>query len=132
MLTGLNHITIAVNDLERSFRFYTELLGMTPHAKWDKGAYLSLGELWFCLNIDKSSPAQDYTHIAFSIASENFEIMKLVLEEKGIKQWQENHSEGDSLYLLDPDGHKLEIHVGNMKSRIASMKAEKYQSLKLL
>jgi catechol 2,3-dioxygenase-like lactoylglutathione lyase family enzyme len=132
MRTGLNHITIAVNDLEKSFRFYTELLGITPHAMWDKGAYLSLGELWFCLNIDKSSPAQDYTHIAFSIDSNDFEPMKLALREKGIKEWQKNHSEGNSLYLLDPDGHKLEIHVGDMKSRIASMKDEKYQSLKLL
>ena len=132
MLTGLNHITIATDDLEKSFQFYTEFLGMTPHAKWDAGAYLSLGSLWFCLNVDKSAPAKDYSHIAFSIASDEFEAMQQSLEKKGIRKWQENHSEGDSLYLLDPDGHKLEIHVGDMQSRIASMTPEKYQGLHIL
>jgi hypothetical protein len=39
VLRGLNHITIAVSDLERSLNFYANLLGMTPHIRWDKGAY---------------------------------------------------------------------------------------------
>jgi len=129
MLTGLNHITIATSDLERSFLFYTKTLGMTAHARWDAGAYLSLGALWFCLNVDESSPAQDYSHIAFSIVSDDFETMRSLLREKGIKEWQKNHTEGNSLYLFDPDGHKLEIHVGNMESRIASMK---YPNLQIL
>ena len=43
MLTGLNHLTLAVSDLDRSFEFYRHLLGFTPHARWQGGAYLSLG-----------------------------------------------------------------------------------------
>lgn len=31
---------------------------------------------------------------------------------------EENLSEGDSLYFLDPDGHKLELHVGSLQSRL--------------
>ena len=31
MITGLNHITIAVNDISRSFNFYVEALGFTPN-----------------------------------------------------------------------------------------------------
>ncbi len=42
MLRGVNHITIAVTDLNRSLAFYTELLGMKAHVRWDSGAYLSL------------------------------------------------------------------------------------------
>ncbi len=131
MLTGLNHITIATSDLEKSFQFYTDILGMKPHARWQKGAYLALGELWFCLNVDESYPAQDYTHIAFSIASDDFQSLRLSLLQNDVKEWQQNHSEGDSLYLLDPDGHKLEIHIGDMQSRISSMDAERYPGLQL-
>ena len=40
MLTGLNHLTLAVSDLDRSFEFYRHLLGFTPHARWQGGAYL--------------------------------------------------------------------------------------------
>lgn len=44
MLKGLNHVTLAVNDLDESFVFYSALLGFKPHAKWTRGAYLSLGD----------------------------------------------------------------------------------------
>lgn len=45
MLTGLNHLTLASGDLERSLTFYRDLLGFQPHVRWDGGAYLSLGAL---------------------------------------------------------------------------------------
>jgi catechol 2,3-dioxygenase-like lactoylglutathione lyase family enzyme len=32
--------------------FYHQLLGMTLHARWDSGAYLSCGDLWLCLSLD--------------------------------------------------------------------------------
>jgi catechol 2,3-dioxygenase-like lactoylglutathione lyase family enzyme len=129
MLTGLNHITLAVKDIDKSFDFYVKLLGMKAHAKWLKGAYLTLGDLWFCLNLDKSNPSKDYTHIAFSISKIAFANMKNNLIKHGIKEWKTNTSEGNSFYILDPDGHKLEIHVGDLKSRLKSMKNENFQNL---
>lgn len=30
MLLGLNHLTLAVSEVERSFRFYVDVLGFTP------------------------------------------------------------------------------------------------------
>jgi len=131
MLKGLNHITIAVNDLDKSFKFYVELLGMSAHAKWDHGAYLSVGELWFCLSCDEVIPSEDYSHIAFDISATNFPILKSQLLCAGIKQWKQNKSEGDSLYILDPNGHKLELHVGNLVKRLESIKAKPYEGLQL-
>ena len=43
MLTGINHITLAVTDLDRSMEFYIDILGMKPHVRWDRGAYLTAG-----------------------------------------------------------------------------------------
>ena len=131
MLNGLNHITIAVKDLDKSFTFCVDLLGMKPHAKWNKGAYLSLGELWFCLSCDEPIPNQDYTHIAFDISASNFPKLKSQLMSAGIKQWKQNKSEGDSLYILDPNGHKLELHVGNLAMRLESLKTNPYDGLQL-
>ena len=42
MLTGLNHLTLAVTDLNRSVVFYRDLLQLRLDATWDVGAYLSL------------------------------------------------------------------------------------------
>lgn len=129
MLRGLNHITIAVSDLHRSLIFYTELLGMTGHVRWDAGAYLSLGDSWFCLSCDKAAPSQDYSHIALDIAEQDYQAFAEKLRAAGVVEWKHNKSEGNSLYVLDPDGHKLEIHCGNLQSRLNSLKIKPYSGL---
>ncbi|WP_026970518.1 fosfomycin resistance glutathione transferase [Aliagarivorans marinus] len=129
MLTGLNHITVAVSDLERSLHFYTEILSFKGEVKWDNGAYLSLGELWLCLSCDAPQPATDYSHLAFSVAPNRFEAMRKHLSGFSLSYWKENQSEGDSLYLLDPDGHKLEIHAGDLTSRLRSLRKKPYSGL---
>lgn len=132
MLTGLNHITLAVSDLTRALTFYTEILGFTGHVQWDRGAYLSLGSLWLCLSCDQVDPRQDYTHIALDIAPEHFAPFAERLRALGVPEWKTNTSEGNSLYLLDPDGHRLEIHAGNLQSRLNSLQLKPYQGLKWL
>lgn len=132
MLTGLNHITIAVSDLERSLDFYINALGFKGDVKWRQGAYLSLGDLWLCLSVDKPDEKSDYSHIAFSISQQDFTDFSHKLIQLDIAQWKENKSEGDSLYLLDPDGHKLEIHSGDLYSRLENIKHQPYEGLEWL
>lgn len=125
MITGLNHITLAVADLERSFSFYRDLLGFKPLVKWAHGAYFLIGQsdLWFCLNVDERRQASAcYTHYAFTVDEKDFDGVRNKLIAAGIISFQENSSPGDSFYFLDPDGHKLEIHVGKVQDRLASKK----------
>ncbi len=127
MITGLNHITLAVTDIERSFNFYRDLLGFKPLCRWHKGAYFLVGETWFCLNLDlnrKESIIKDYTHFAFSVAACEFAKLSDKIISAGCPIFKENNSEGDSVYFLDPDNHKLEIHVGNWQSRICSKRSD--------
>lgn len=42
------------------------------------------------------------------------------LLEAGASIWRENETEGASLYFLDPDGPKLELHVSDLTSRLAA------------
>jgi catechol 2,3-dioxygenase-like lactoylglutathione lyase family enzyme len=37
MISGVNHITLSVRDVDRSFGFYVETLGAKPLARWSKG-----------------------------------------------------------------------------------------------
>lgn len=125
MIQGLNHITLAVTDLEKSFAFYRDLLGFKPLVKWNSGAYFLIQEtdFWFCLNVDeKQQPHESYTHYAFTVHKKDFEKMKTKLLQNGVLSFQEKSSPGKSFYFLDPDGHKLEIHVGSLQDRLAAKK----------
>jgi catechol 2,3-dioxygenase-like lactoylglutathione lyase family enzyme len=134
MLGGLNHLTLAVTDLERSIGFYTGLLGCRLAATWDAGAYLTLGELWICLSLDPAPaavpPQADYTHYAFTIAQQDLAAFRARLLAAGVIEWRKNRSEGNSFYFLDPDGHQLEAHVGTLASRLAACRALPYAGMR--
>ncbi|EMC6869723.1 fosfomycin resistance glutathione transferase [Salmonella enterica] len=129
MLTNINHITFAVNDVDVSFDFYTNILGFTPRATWNSGAYLSLGHLWLCLSVDRVDTKQDYTHYAFNIEEREMAAFKEKLKAFEVSEWKTNKSEGESVYFLDPDGHKLEAHCGNLESRLNSCKDKPYAGM---
>jgi catechol 2,3-dioxygenase-like lactoylglutathione lyase family enzyme len=133
MLKGLNHLTLAVRDLSRSVDFYRRVLGFRLDATWNAGAYLSLGGLWLCLSLDDAvagGPRADYTHYAFDIDREAFPAFLARLRDEGVVEWHQNRSEGESLYFLDPDGHKLEVHVGSLASRLAQCRARPYAGMR--
>ncbi len=129
MISAVNHITLAVKDIHKSFAFYKDILGLTPLVKWDRGAYFLAGKephaFWFCLNVDMWREMNlCYTHYAFTVSTKDFAQMSQRIIQSGAKVFKDNTSPGDSLYFLDPDGHKLEIHVGNWQSRIQAKKED--------
>jgi catechol 2,3-dioxygenase-like lactoylglutathione lyase family enzyme len=130
MITGVNHITLSVRDIDRSFGFYVEALSAKPLARWRTGAYLLAGDLWLCLTLDeRTRPAAlpEYSHIAFNVPDAAFNDIAERIRSSGATIWQANRSEGPSLYFLDPDGHKLEIHAGDWRTRLAAMKREPWE-----
>jgi len=108
MITGLNHVTLAASDLERSVAFYQGSLGARLRAIWPDGAYLDAGTLWLCLSRDeqvRTGAHSDYSHIAFAIDEAALDALEPVLRAR-CPVWKENRSEGRSLYLLDPAGFR--------------------------
>ncbi|HKL68896.1 VOC family protein [Salibaculum sp.] len=121
-ITGVNHVTLSCTDLDRAVRFYRDRLGGVLRALWADGAYLELGTLWLCLARARSAaPATDYSHLALDVAPGGLAALRERLAD--LPRWQENRSEGESLYVLDPDGHRLELHEGDLASRLAHCRA---------
>ncbi|WP_067790081.1 VOC family protein [Paraurantiacibacter namhicola] len=119
-IAGLNHLTLAVSDSDRSISFYRDILGFHQRAVSDESAYFEAGSLWLCLSLDeKMTDTRDatYSHVAFDVPEDYFAAMSETLA-ACTNAWQDNSSEGASHYFLDPDGHKLEIHVGSLASRL--------------
>ncbi|RED12803.1 VOC family protein [Pontivivens insulae] len=122
MIRGLNHVTLAVRDLDRALAFYRDAMGLEVARVFEGGAYLSAGDLWLCLSKDTATtPTADYTHVAFDVAEADLPALTARLMAHGARQWKENRSEGGSFYFLDPDGHRLELHAGSLASRLAHM-----------
>ncbi len=129
MITGINHITFSVRDLNSSIEFYRDFLGMKLHVFWDSGAYLTAGDTWLCLSLGEPEPAKDYTHVAFSVSEKALLELRAKREEIGFDEWKQNTSEGESLYLLDPNGHRLELHCGTLVTRLAGLEKSPYKGL---
>lgn len=127
MLRGINHITFAVQDLTRSVKFYRDIVGCELRATWDSGAYLTIDGDWICLSLDpEASQSNDYSHVAFSVDAESLSSFRKLLIEHGVNTWKDNTSEGESVYFVDPDGHRLEAHVGDLESRLLEMQENPY------
>ncbi|QRV25704.1 VOC family protein [Marinomonas foliarum] len=129
---GFNHLTLSVSNLDASLEFYGGLLGFQGEVRWNTGAYLSYGNCWLCLSLGKAKPSQDYTHFAFTYDLDAMTQIQQKTAFKAARQWQLNSSEGDSLYIEDPDGHKLELHSGSLASRLDSLKVKPYGGLEWL
>ena len=132
MITGLNHLTLSTSNVDKSFNFYREILKCKPLAKWKRGAYLLAGDMWLCLSLDLNKSdriSSEYTHYAFSVEPEKFKYYCQNIERLKLRLWKDNTSEGDSLYILDPDNHKLELHVGNWQTRLEATKQNPYEEM---
>lgn len=132
MIRGINHVTFSVRDLERSLRFYRDALGFRPLCLWPEGAYLQAGSLWVALIQDaetRGGPLPEYSHVAFDVAPESFDSVARRIREAGARLFKENASEGASLYFLDPDGHKLEVHASDLEERLRTARADPWEGL---
>ena len=112
---------VYVTNLDRSFDFYKNVLGFSPKLRWGEGAYFMSGDLWLVLIVDKhvrKSPHLEYSHIAFNVDENKFSEVSDHIVKSGAKIFKKNSSEGLSLYFLDPDGYKLEVHHGDINSRL--------------
>ena len=131
-MSVLNHITLTVRDLDLSEAFYTNHFGLRCRARGPAQVYLDAPGLWLCLErSDTPSPATDGTHIAFTATDAEFAARAEGLKEAA-KPWKDNRSEGASLYVCDPDGHRLELHVGDLESRLAHYRAHPEKGVEVL
>jgi catechol 2,3-dioxygenase-like lactoylglutathione lyase family enzyme len=132
MIKGVNHITLSVKDVEESFTFYTAVLGCRPVARWPQGAYLMAGDVWLALVLDDQARQEalpEYSHIAFTVSLRDLACINERLAKSGVKIWQQNWTEGDSLYFIDPNGHKLEIHATDLGTRLQTARIDPWPGL---
>jgi catechol 2,3-dioxygenase-like lactoylglutathione lyase family enzyme len=117
---GVVHFSLPVTDVERSARFYSELLGMKIVQKTPRMVFLRCGDDFLILAkgnapLKYDSPSDTPVHHAFKVSADDFAPALDFLRRNGVEVFNvEDRHEGVFLgpqaYFLDPDGNKLEIH----------------------
>lgn len=116
-VTGVNELVLEVEDLERSERFYAEVLGLPVVARWpDREAiWVMAGErtrigLWRPQVGLAGGRGGKHVHFAMHIAEEDYDPAVERLREQG-QEVEEIAFEdaGRSVYVTDPDDHVVEL-----------------------
>ena len=119
MINGINHVTISVKNIEKAFFFYKEILKLKPVMKSSRSAYFLAGKIWIVLDKRKTfKECENYAHISFNVSKKLYKTFITEIKKNRVKEWHKNETEGDSLYILDNSGNKLEIHCSTLENRI--------------
>ncbi len=128
------HVVIKVRDLERSKKFYTEVLGMQVMKDVPKIGAVFLANhardhheiALFQISPTAELPKPNQVglaHIAFRLRSE--EELQAAYEELKAKDvpvnFTVNHGVTKSVYFRDPDGYELEVYCDNPIEEYAGM-----------
>jgi catechol 2,3-dioxygenase-like lactoylglutathione lyase family enzyme len=134
-LEGIDHVAIAVRDVERSANWYVEVLGFERlyQGMWNGiPTFIGKGTTAIALfparddsqpgaraKIDspmgRIRPVANMLHLAFRADRKNFLAAQEELKRRGIKFEFQDHEISHSIYFRDPDGHELEITTYELK-----------------
>ena len=126
-ITEMDHIVLRTKDVERSLRFYTEVLGMQAERveQWRAGevrfpsARLNADTIIDFFASDNIPEGRDdvrnQDHFCMVIDYTDMEELKAHFEDIGVeiqagpgKRWG-SHGDGISLYIYDPDDNVVEL-----------------------
>jgi catechol 2,3-dioxygenase-like lactoylglutathione lyase family enzyme len=111
---GVDHVVLHVSDVQRSKKFYTDILGMTPYREDDGQVFLHAGSQGIALfKKDDGRPltaGNDLNHLALNVAAGTYETLKLELERQGVAV-AGRPGDDRCIYFRDPDGHRLQLIV---------------------
>jgi catechol 2,3-dioxygenase-like lactoylglutathione lyase family enzyme len=111
---GVDNIVLHVDDVGRSKKFYTEILGMTVYREYEGQVFLHAGQQGGAL-FKKPGNAplaagQDLNHLAFNVAAGTYETLKAESEKHGVPV-SGRPGQDRCIYFRDPDGHRLQLIV---------------------
>jgi catechol 2,3-dioxygenase-like lactoylglutathione lyase family enzyme len=119
-LQHIDHVAITVADVARSLAWYRDVLGLErrhEEAWGDVPTMVCAGETCVALfPSDAPDPKSIDTratvsmrHIVFRVDRENLEAAQQRFRERGIEFEPADHGIAQSVYISDPDGHRIEI-----------------------
>jgi len=127
-LEGIDHVALAVRDVEEAAKWYADVLGFERRYEgmWDGiPTFIGKGNTAIALfplrnNHSKSSTRTSkirMLHLAFRADHDGFLAAQEELKRHGIKFEFQDHEISHSIYFHDPDGHELEITTYDLEQQ---------------
>lgn len=118
---GVDHVAIAVTDVDRSLAFYSRIFGNTVLK--DKGSsrrYLKLGPCYVAIaSPAQGQPAHRVDHICAGVEGYEMAAVKAVLAARGIPA----RETAVGLYASDPDGLQVQLFTADSWNQLPSRAA---------
>ena len=122
-LEGIDHVALAVVDVERSAAWFIEVLGFERRFEgmWDGvPVFVGKGKTAIALfprreghnsaGAEQAKPNDiDMLHLAFRADRKNFLAAQADLKSRGVPFDFQDHEISHSIYFRSPDGHRFEI-----------------------
>jgi len=124
---SIGHVHLKVSDLERSIKFYTEVLGFEVTTRMGKSAaFLSAGGYHHHIGLNtwesRGGPVPAFNstglyHVAILVPDrrELARAIKRLAEHDWPIDGMADHGVSEAIYLRDPDGNGLEIYADRPK-----------------
>jgi catechol 2,3-dioxygenase-like lactoylglutathione lyase family enzyme len=126
----LEHWTLVTNDVERSKRFYTEILGAAEPQRTGGPTSVNLAgtiiDLFPAHDDWQPSPGSGGQHHAYIIRLEDYDPWVEHFQAKDVPIHRTTHGMGRmSIYVDDPDGYHIEFTVPFENAEIGKREIEK-------
>jgi glyoxylase I family protein len=111
--TGVHHVSINVDDVEDSVRFYTEVLGLT--CRTDRPEDLGIGGAWLDAGgeqvhlLEAGVPTGLGQHFALRVADLDAVVAELRARDVSVSD-PSRVGTGRQAFLSDPSGNLVELH----------------------
>ena len=127
--TTIGHVHLKVADLERSVKFYTQVLGFKVMTRMgNSAAFLSVGGYHHHIGLNTwesangKPPPEGSTglyHFAILVSNrkELAKVFKRLMEHNYPIEGASDHGVSEAIYLKDPDGNGIEVYADRPRSR---------------
>ena len=127
-LKGIDHVALAVRDIEHSAKWYIDVLGFERRYEgmWNGiPVFIGKGDTALALFPVRERESQTairsdssgMLHLAFRADAGNFVAAQTELNRRGIKFEFEDHQISHSIYFRDPDDNRLEITTYELEGK---------------
>ncbi len=126
--TRIGHIHLTVSDLEKSLKFYRDLLGFEVTEEWNGAVFLSAGGYHHHIGLNTwSSPGARkpqegqiglyHFAILYPNRKELVRALKRLVDAGYPIDGAADHAVSESIYLHDPDGNGIELYADRGKEK---------------